>query len=1591
MPRNDSVCVKTILILAALPNGLRLDKEIRSIEECIRRAVRRDSYKIISKTAVRPQDIRRAIAEEKPQIVHFCGHGLEDGSLLLDDDGGQERPVSPQGLAALFELHKDYVDCVLLNACHSVKSAIAISEYINYAIGMNQEIQDNSAIQFSQGFYDGLGYETSENQDRFRRAFEEGLVALKMRNPSSAEIPVMKTKINASQTVIFGNAQRRAGIPFQAPPLPSYYVDRPEYSSELKKRLLTKSNDMRTLVVTAIHGLGSIGKSTITTALAHDIDVQAHFSDGILWATLGQKPDTLSLLSGWIQALNDHNFKPTSVNAASSHLRTLLYDKAVLVVVDDAWNPLDAQAFNVCGACCQVLVTTRDKAIAKVLEANTYTLDVMKPEQAMVLLSRKLGRDFDSTELQSASDFATAVGYLPLALELGAATVASGTSWKDLVQDIKLEIARLKTLDDPGARDIDDNDEASLKRLSLRASLNLSIQRLDPESKQNFAWLGVLPEDATITPKLITTLWEQENERDAIDTLKYMLDKALLLPGVSLEDGTETYRLHDLFHDLACNLLTAPLKPKRRGDLPGLGITLENAHATLLEKYRQKIQNNLWHTLPDDGYIHQRLVWHLEKAKRIEEIHLLLQEETESGGNGWYEACDRLGQNANFVTDVARAWQLAEEDCTETTLPQVIGLQGRYALMIASLNSLAANLPVELLIALIKKNVWTPSQGLAYVLQSSNPKQKANLLTELVNHLPPTLKELGLLKALAAAREIQDESSRAKALIRLAEKLPELLPEVLAAAREIQSERERADVLNSLAEKLPPKLLPEVLPAAREIQDESIRVYALIRLADKLPELLPEALAAAREIQSESSRVYALIRLADKLPELLPEALAAAREIQDESDRTDVLISLADKLPELLPEALAAAREIQSEFDRVYALIRLADKLPKLLSEALAAVKQIQDESYRAQALSSLADKLPSELLPEALAAAREIQDESDRAKALSSLADKLPPELLPEALAAAKLIQDESYRAKALSSLADKLPPELLPEALAAAKLIQDESYRAQPLSALADKLPELLLEALAAAKLIQDESYRAQALSALADKLPPELLLEALAAAKLIQDEFERAKALIHLADKLPELLPEALAALAAAREIQHYSYRAKALIRLADKLPELLPEALAAARDIQSERERADVLIRLADKLPELLPEVLAAAREIQSEFYRAYALSSLVEKLPELLSEALAAARKIQSEFYRVYVLSSLADKLLPELLPEVLAAAREIQSEFYRVYVLSSLAKKLPELLPETLAAAREIQSEFYRVYVLSSLAEKLPELLPETLAAVRDIQFEFYRADVLSSLAEKLPPELFPEILAAASEIRFKFYRADVLSSLAKKLPPELLPEILAAASEIQDEMGRAKALSLLADQLPPELLPEALAAARKIHSESDRADALSSLAPILPPELLPEALTAAREIHSESSRGKALSSLAPILPPELLPEALAAARKIHSESDRAKALNSLADKLPELLPEALAAAREIQSKFDRAKALSSLAKKLSQIQKTPLFSLWRKTLHILSVHTRPDLLTDIKALTHVIFTLGDKQAVKDIANAIQDVSRWWG
>lgn len=150
---------KVILFLAANPlrtNQLRLDEEIREIDEGLRRARLREQYELKQKWAVRPDDLRRAMLDYVPQFVHFAGHGAGEKGIILENNQGFAKPVSAEALSNLFALFPQ-TECVLLNACYSKVQAQAIAETVPYVVGMSQAVGDRAAITFATSFYDALG------------------------------------------------------------------------------------------------------------------------------------------------------------------------------------------------------------------------------------------------------------------------------------------------------------------------------------------------------------------------------------------------------------------------------------------------------------------------------------------------------------------------------------------------------------------------------------------------------------------------------------------------------------------------------------------------------------------------------------------------------------------------------------------------------------------------------------------------------------------------------------------------------------------------------------------------------------------------------------------------------------------------------------------------------------------------------------------------------------------------------------------------------------------------------------------------------------------------------------------------------------------------------------------------------------------------------------------------------------------------------------------------------------------------------------------------------------------------------------------
>jgi hypothetical protein len=159
-PRHTASPVRTILYLAAQPRDLpplRTDKEFHEVKERLQLGRNRDHFRLEPPyVAARKIDVGQALVDHHPYIVHFAGHGEVDGSLYVEGDSGLSEPVDPGGLAELFGLYSRTIKCVIVNACHSVRLAAAIAEYIDYAIGMRSAIGDEASIAFSVGFYQAL-------------------------------------------------------------------------------------------------------------------------------------------------------------------------------------------------------------------------------------------------------------------------------------------------------------------------------------------------------------------------------------------------------------------------------------------------------------------------------------------------------------------------------------------------------------------------------------------------------------------------------------------------------------------------------------------------------------------------------------------------------------------------------------------------------------------------------------------------------------------------------------------------------------------------------------------------------------------------------------------------------------------------------------------------------------------------------------------------------------------------------------------------------------------------------------------------------------------------------------------------------------------------------------------------------------------------------------------------------------------------------------------------------------------------------------------------------------------------------------------
>lgn len=1382
--------------------------------------------------------------------------------------------------------------------------------------------------------------------------------------------------------------QRPSSVPFQVPAVPRYFVERPDVSHEIKAQLFPEQAPHRgALVVSAVYGLGGIGKTTLVAALAHEPELQRYFIDGVLWTTLGHEPDLLALSASWIQSLNDYDFHPITVDGATAHLRTLLHNKSCLLVVDDAWKAEHVRPFLVASERSRVLVTTRDATLARRIGGSLCYVDVMTEDQALALFKGRLGPLGHNREI--VQSLVKRLGYLPLAIELTAAQVEAGTSFSDLVEFFEREMIDLSELD---------YEEVSARNESLRLTFQLSFDSLVASDRDALFEMGVLAQEARVNSAMLSVLWKTE-EGKSRTRLRRLRDKALLKLV-----GSDIYVIPDLLHaEIRHRLLQRT--------------TMVRAHKALVESYRRRLRDGLWQTLPDDGYVHNHLAWHLEHAEEIETLHTLLREEGVNGGNGWYHARERLGQTAGYLTDVLRGWKLSEEEYAHDAQHSTVGLQCRYALVVASLNSMAKNLPTELVVALVKNGVWSPVQALAYVRRVPVPAQRVEAILCLVPHLTEELREEAIEGALLTAQTIRQGAIRAKVLVELLAYVryekEDMLQDALTSASTITDLTEKAQCLSTMAKTLAQQaevsssiaalreienprvrmatltevashfanlgLIDEAATTTLMIEDKAVRTESLLTIIPVLPEsqkpkLVHKALELARAISSPEERAYALTRLAVHLPpeiEMLVfrEAVDIEKASQEWGTRVGVIARILCHLPNGLREE--AIQEVLERADTIDHMLTGTRALREFLSHVSSAERQglLQTAIERAQEIESAHDRarILSDLAPyadgdthlqvleHALDAARKVYWPDDRAKLLCRLSIQLAESgYFNESAEIAREISGTPDEAELLSSIALHLPPEYRDEvirrALAATNRIRNVQGEISTFKTLALRWAQIGLaeEAVSTAQKITRERMREDTLSDVALRLANSADLSvALAVTERIQDRHIKVLTLTQLAHTLPDTQVDEILrrALGEAQKVGDTASLASSASTLIPRLVEVVPieDALQVARNVPDARAQANAIAGIALHLAVLGRDrdSLRLVRDIEEANLQMETLAKVVAQIARHGNAriALQAASNMEPEMSRAKAMAGIAPFLDPELANNAWRAVCPMKDERAWTEAVIALIPRLPvELLAEVAELAQskfKKKSEVYSLYarVLSKLAERLVEVgRPENaLATVQEIREAASRAETIL--------ELMPGLSMAG--------RGEEALQMVRKIRRNLARSQALEISRIESPEVLLK-LSKLTRNLPLDLseeLEEAYAVARGTSDPYEKVFAFARVAPYFSAESRDTILAEAREIASNINdtvrQCTALTLLVSLFEPptkkEVLTEAFEKAQSIRNTSDRLFALIPLVPHLTntgrrKMMIEVLRLASTVRDERDRIQALEMLTASASPI-----------------------------------------------------------
>ncbi|MGW4213433.1 BTAD domain-containing putative transcriptional regulator [Lentzea sp. NPDC004789] len=277
-------------------------------------------------------------------------------------------------------------------------------------------------------------------------------------------------------------------VPRQVPPDVAGFVGRRTPLRQIEELTDPARPDSHAVPIVVLAGPPGAGKTALAVHVAHRLS--SRFPDGQLYIDLrGYSTNPpVAPADALPRLLRAVGVPPEQIPAEnddqSALFRSVLGDRHVLVVLDNAVSPDQVRPLLPGSPNCVVLVTSRDNlnGLVAINGARRFPVGLLSEQESRDLLATLLGADRVEADLAAADELAAACGYLPLAIRIAAANV-------DLLGlDLADHVRELRDSDRLAAMSIEGDEQAA-----VHLTFDLSYGVLKPELARYFRLLSLIP------------------------------------------------------------------------------------------------------------------------------------------------------------------------------------------------------------------------------------------------------------------------------------------------------------------------------------------------------------------------------------------------------------------------------------------------------------------------------------------------------------------------------------------------------------------------------------------------------------------------------------------------------------------------------------------------------------------------------------------------------------------------------------------------------------------------------------------------------------------------------------------------------------------------------------------------------------------------------------------------------------------------------------------------------------------------------------------------------------------------------------------